>query len=150
MSLKLHVRGQPIIPHHIVMAPDSRPFPPAAGWCIAFFLASGALELLLPMLDGGAAGRSPWDATGQALLHWLLAAGLWQRFRLCQLLALVYCLAALVTYGVTLGLALAGAPVRAPLSLVVMSLFQVPSCAVLLPWLRSGHARAAFPRRLRG
>jgi hypothetical protein len=131
------------------MPAPSSPLPRAAAWCVAFFVGSGALELLRPILDGGGAGRSSWDAIGQALLHWLLAAGLWQRLRLCQLLALVYCLAALVTYGVTLGLALAGAPMSVPHSVVVMSLFQVPSCAVLLPWLRGGGARAAFPRRIR-
>ncbi len=66
------------------------------------------------------------------------------------MLALVYCLAALVTYGVVLGLALAQAPIRFPPSVVAMSLLQVPSCAVLFPGLRSHAALVAFPRPLGG
>jgi hypothetical protein len=83
-------------------------------------------------------------------MHWLLAAGLWRRLSLCRVFALVYCLAALVTYGVALGLALAQAPIRFPPSVIVMSLLQVPSCVVLLPWLRSPAALAAFSRPLGG
>jgi hypothetical protein len=108
---------------------------------------SGALELAFPLLEAPTADAL-WSGTGQALLHWLLAAGLWGRLALCRVFALVYCLATLVTYGVVLGLALAQAPVRFPTSVIVMSLVQVPSCAVLLPWLRSPAALVAFPRPL--
>ncbi len=40
--------------------------------------------------------------------------------------------------------------VRFPPSVVVQSLFQVPSCALLLAWLRSPAAAQAFPRPLLG
>jgi len=102
---------------------------------------------VLPWFDGGRPGA--WNALGQSLLHGLLAIGLWKRVPLCRAFALVYCLAALVTYGVVLGLALAHAPLRFPTSIVVMSLFQVPSCAVLLLWLRGAEADRTFstPRR---
>jgi hypothetical protein len=45
---------------------------------------------------------------------------------------------------VELGLALAQAPVLFPASVILMSLVQVPSCAVLFPWLRSPAALVAF------
>jgi hypothetical protein len=84
------------------------------------------------------------------LLPALLAGGLWRGFALCRSLAFVYCLAALVTYAAVLALALAGAKARFPPSVVVQSLLQVPSCALLLPWLRSASAAQAFPRSLLG
>jgi len=130
---------------------DRRPQPPLslpAHLCAGFFIVSGALELAFPLLEAPAPGAL-WNGAGQALLHWLLAAGLWRRLALCRIFALVYCLAALVTYGVVLGLALARAPVLFPESLILMSLVQVPSCAVFFPWLRSPAALVAFPRPLR-
>ena len=115
--------------------------------CAGFFAVSGVLELALPLLDP-AGGSGLWNASGQALLHWLLAVGLWRRFALCRLLALVYCLAALVTYGAVLVLALAHAPLLFPREVVVLSLVQVPSCGVLLPWLRGAEARRVLSRSL--
>ena len=61
---------------------------------------------------------------------------------------MVYCLAALVTYLVAIGLALFGAPLQFPSSVVVQSLYQVPSCALLLSYLRSPRAAELFPRPL--
>jgi hypothetical protein len=61
---------------------------------------------------------------------------------------MVYCLAALVTYLVAVGLALGGAPLQFHSALVVQSLYQVPSCALLLPYLRSARAAALFARPL--
>jgi hypothetical protein len=118
---------------------------------VAFFAASGGLEVVLAFADAPSpAFGSLWEALGRAMLHGLLAAGLWRGYALCRTLALVYCLAALVTYAVVLVLALWGAPVPFPPSVVVQSLFQVPSCALLLPWLRSPAAAQAFPRPLLG
>ena len=115
-----------------------------------FFVASGVLELGLGVLEAPRPlGFWPvWEALGRAVLHWLLAAGLWNRFAICRTIALVYCLAALVTYAVVLGLAFGQAPLEFPSSLVVSSLFQVPSCALLFPSLRSAEAAALFPRPL--
>jgi len=118
---------------------------------VAFFAASGVLELVLAFVDTPRPGvGSLWEALGRALLHGLVAAGLWRGYALCRTLAFVYALAALVTYAVALALALWGAPARFPPSVVVESLFQVPSCALLLPWLRSPAAARAFPRPLLG
>jgi hypothetical protein len=118
---------------------------------VAFFALSGALELGLVFADSGhPTPVALWEALGRALLHFLLAAGLWYRFALCRTLALVYCIAALVTYACVLALALAGAPLVFPPSVVVQSIVQVPSCALLLPWLRSPEAGRAFPRPLLG
>jgi len=91
-----------------------------------------------------------WEALGRAVLHLLVAAGLWSGLALCRALAFVYALAALVTYAAVLALALAGAPLRFPPSVIVESLLQVPSCVLLLPWLRSPSAARAFSRPVLG
>jgi hypothetical protein len=123
----------------------------AASLVVAFFALSGLLEVVLAFVDlPWPSFDTLWEALGRALLHALLAAGLWRGYALCRTLALVYALAALVTYAVVLALALAGAPFRFPPSVVVQSLVQVPSCALLLPWLRSPAAARAFPRSLLG
>jgi hypothetical protein len=122
-----------------------------ASLAIAFFALSGALEIVLAFADAPRPGIGAlWEALGRALLHGLLAAGLWRGYALCRTLAFVYSLAALVTYAVVLALALLGAPARFPPSVVVQSLVQVPSCALLVPWLRSPAAARAFPRPLLG
>jgi hypothetical protein len=130
---------------------EPRPRPLAASLAVAFFAVSGVLEIALAFADSPDPGfEALWEALGRSLLHALLAAGLWRGFALCRTLALVYALAALVTYAVVLALALAGAPFRFPPSVVVQSLLQVPSCALLLPWLRTPAAARAFPRSLLG
>src|SRR5262245_43244114 len=91
-----------------------------------------------------------WEASGRALLHLLLAWGLWRRIGLCRSVAMVYCLAMLTTYAVVLALALAHAPVGFPSAVIVKSAFEVPSCAVLLPYLRSTEASLLFRRPLFG
>ena len=91
-----------------------------------------------------------WEAVGRGLLHLLVAWGLWRRIALCRTIAMVYCLAAVATYAAALLLAVFHAPFRFPPSLVVQSLYQVPSCALLFPFLRSPAASALFPRPLFG
>jgi hypothetical protein len=118
---------------------------------ISFFAASGALEVALAFADAPDPGFDAlWEALGRAILHALLAAGLWRGYALCRTLAFVYCLAALVTYVAVLALAFWGVPARFPPSVVVQSLLQVPSCGLLLPWLRSAAAARAFSRPLLG
>jgi hypothetical protein len=56
----------------------------------------------------------------------------------------------LATYAFVLGMAFAQAPVRFPPSLVLKSLYEVPSCAVMLPYLRSAQASLLFRRPLLG
>lgn len=118
----------------------------------AFFAVSGVLEIVLALHDAPrpVPFTTVWQATGGGLLHFLLAWGLWRRMALCRSVAMVYCLAAVLTYLAALALALAQAPLRFPDSVVVQSMFQVPSCVLLFPFLRSPAASALFPRPLFG
>lgn len=126
--------------------------PPGVRLSVAFFLVSGVLEIALALRDAPrpVPFATAWQATGAGLLHFLLAWGLWKRIAFCRSVAMVYCLAAIVTYVIAVGLALAHAPLRFPSSVVVQSLFQVPSCILLFPFLRSPAASALFPRPLFG
>lgn len=117
-----------------------------------FFALGGLIEIVL----GLAEAPRPltfwpvWEAVGRSLLYVILAAGLWRRIALCRSIAMIYCLAALATHAVVLALAFAHAPVRFPTSVFVHSLYEVPSCALLFPYLRSPRASALFPRPLFG
>ena len=116
----------------------------------AFFAAGGILELAL------AAYETPrpwpfwpmWEALGRAAMHFLVALGLWQRIALARSTAMVYCLAIVPTYAAAIALAYSGAPFRFPPSVVVQSLYQVPSCLLLFPYLRSEQASSLFTRPL--
>lgn len=129
---------------------QTRPIPAGILVSALFFGACGLLELVLGVLEAPRPLEfwPVWEALGRAILYWLLAAGLWRRLAFCRTVALVYCLAALVTYAVVLGLALSRAPLQFPPSVVISSLFQVPSCALLFPYLRSPKATVLFPRPL--
>jgi len=126
---------------------------PTGVWVTAAFFALGGLLHL-----GAAVHDLPrplafwplWGAVGRALLSALLAWGLWRRIALCRSIAMVYCLAVLTTNAIVLGLAFADAPVRFPDSVVWESLYEVPSCALLFPYLRSSRASALFARPLLG
>ena len=117
-----------------------------------FFALGGLIEIVF----GLAEAPRPltfwpvWEALGRSLLYVMVAAGLWRRIALCRSIAMVYCLAALATHAVVLALAFAHAPVRFPTSVFVHSLYEVPSCALLFPYLRSARASALFPRPLFG
>jgi hypothetical protein len=125
---------------------------PKAVWLSAgFFAFSGVLEIATSVWDTQPLAFWPiWDAFFRGAVHFALAAGLWRRIAICRSVAMVYCLAMLVTYGVVLGLALAQAPVAFPATVKLHSLIQVPSCAVLLHFLRSPLASVLFPRPLFG
>jgi hypothetical protein len=120
--------------------------------CAAFFAGSGALEIVLALAEAPRplSFWPVWEVLGRGALHFLLAWGLWNRIALCRTVAMIYCLAALVAYGMALGFALAGEPLRYPPSLRIQSLLQVPSCVLLLPYLRSREAARQFPRPLLG
>jgi hypothetical protein len=128
--------------------------PRAAGLlaACAFFTLAGVLELALSLWELPRPWRfwPAWEALGRSLLYLLLALGLWHRIALCRTIALVYCLAAVVLYTAVLGLALGQAPFHFAPSLVIQSLFQVPSCALLFAYLRSPKAGALFTRPLSG
>jgi hypothetical protein len=128
-----------------------RQLPPTGVWVSAlFFAVAGVLEVALSLADAPAPLRfwPLWEALGRGILHGLVAWGLWERIALCRTIAMVYCLAALVTYAIVLGLALFGAPLQFPTAVIVQSTFQVPSCALLLPYLRSPRASQLFPKPL--
>ena len=118
----------------------------------AFFFCGGLLELAL------AAYETPrpwpfwplWEALGRAMLHFLVGVGLWQRIAICRSIAMVYCLAVVPTYAAAVVLAYAGAPFRFPPSVILQSLYQVPSCILLFPFLRSEQASLLFTRPLLG
>jgi hypothetical protein len=118
----------------------------------AFFALAGVLEIGLSVWE--APRPIPfgtlWEASGRALLHLLLALGLWRRIALCRSMAMVYCLAMLATYAAVLLMAFAHAPVSFPTSVIVKSVYEAPSCALLLPYLRSTQASLLFQRPLFG
>jgi hypothetical protein len=125
--------------------------PPTGVWASAgFFAVAGVLEVVLAVVDGPhpLSFWTMWEAAGRGLMALLVAYGLWHRVALCRTIAMVYCLAAVVTYLVALGLALFGAPLQFPASVVVQSMFQVPSCVLLFPYLRSPRAAELFVRPL--
>jgi hypothetical protein len=127
--------------------------PPRGVWVpAAFFTLSGLLTLAFGVWEAPTPRGfwTVWDALGRSLLDFLIALGLWRRIAFGRSLAMVYCLAALITYAFALGLAFARAPVHFPASVVVESLFQVPSCALLFPFLRSPRGSELFPRPLFG
>jgi hypothetical protein len=126
------------------------PLPPGVLWAAGFFAASGLLDagLALSELPTPVSFWPVWQAIGSGLLYFILGLGLLRRFAVCRTVAMLYCLAALVTYAVVLALALGQAPLVFPRSVVVQSLFQVPSCAVLLPYLRSAEAALTLRRPL--
>ena len=126
------------------------PLPPGVRWAALFFAANGLahLGLTLAELPRPLAFWPVWQAVGNGLLYALLALGLARRFALCRSVAMVYCLATLVTYAVVLAMAFSQAPLAFPRSVVVSSLFEVPSCALLLPYLRSPEAALVFRRPL--
>lgn len=118
----------------------------------AFFAVGGILEMACALYD--APRPLPfwpiWEGIGRALLHFLQAAGLWRRLALCRAIAIVYCLVMVATYAGALLLAWSGSAVQYPASVVVQSLYQVPSCLLLLPYLRSPEAAATYSRPLFG
>jgi hypothetical protein len=124
--------------------------PPGVRWAVLFFLSNGLAEMALTLAELPRPLRfwPVWQALGSGLLYALLALGLRRRLALCRSLAMVYCLASLVTYTVVLAMALGQAPFAFPRSIVLSSLFEVPSCALLLPYLRSPEAALFFRRPL--
>ena len=115
----------------------------------AFFAGAGILELVLAFAAPPHLAFWPlWEALGRGALDFLVAAGLARRIALSRSVAMIYCIAALTTYMIVLALALGGAPIRFPRSVVVQSLYEVPSCALLFPYLRSREASRIFSRPL--
>jgi hypothetical protein len=117
-----------------------------------FFALGGFIEIVLAVIElpRPMPFWPAWEALGRSLLYLILAAGLWRRIAVCRSIAMVYCLAALATHAFVLALAFGQAPVRFPTSVFVHSLYEVPSCALLFPYLRSPRAAVLFPRPLFG
>lgn len=128
-------------------APGSR----GVAAAVAFFVAAGLVEIAAAFYETQPLSFWPlWEAFFRGSLDFILALGLWRRLALCRSVAMVYCLAALVTYSVVLGMAVFRAPILFPASVKLQSLLHVPSCALLLPFLRSREASRLFPRALFG
>ncbi len=115
----------------------------------AFFVAAGVLEMALAFVDLRTPAFWPlWEALGRSLLHLILAVGLWNRIALCRSIAMIYCLAILSTYAFVFVLAFAQAPVQFPPYVVWQSFYQIPSCALLFPYLRSPEVGLLYTRPL--
>jgi len=117
-----------------------------------FFIVSGILEIATSLADGpgSLSFMRVWEVLGRGLLHFVIAAGLWRRVALCRSIAIIYCVATVLTYVVALGLAFTQTQLRFPPSVVIQSLFQVPSCVLLTPYLWSPRAAELFGRPLFG
>jgi hypothetical protein len=122
--------------------------PVAVAVAAGFFALAGALEVVLSLVSGTPSLGKVWEALGRAFFDGVLALGLWHRLSLARTAAMVYCLAAILTYAAVLLLAYAEAPFLFPDAIVVQSLFEVPSCALLYPYLRSPRASLLFARSL--
>jgi hypothetical protein len=126
---------------------------PRGVWVSAgFFALAGVLQIVLGLreIPRPVTFWPVWETLGRSLLYGIVAAGLWRRIALCRSIAMVYCLAALATHAFVLILAFTNAPVQFPTSVFVHSLYEVPSCALLFPYLRSPRAAVLFPRPLFG
>jgi hypothetical protein len=124
---------------------------PRGVWAAAgFFVGAGLLETVLGLREvpEPLSFWPVWETLGRGLLHFVLAFGIWDRLALCRKVALVYCVAVLLTYAAVLGLAVLKAPIGFPDSVVLQSLYQIPSCALLIPYLRSSEAAVTFVRPL--
>jgi hypothetical protein len=130
--------------------PEGRSLPRGVLLPAAFFAGAGLLELALGI--GMAPAPTPfwrlWEALGRGTLDLLVAAGLLNRLAICRSIAMIYCLASLTTYGVVLALALGHAPFHYPSAMIAQSLYEVPFCALLLPFLRSRQASVLYTRPL--
>jgi len=116
---------------------------------VAFFVLTGALEIGLALFEVRPLSFWPvWDAVVRGGMNFLLAAGLRRRYAICRSIAMIYCLAVVITYLAAVGLALSGAPLQYPTSIVVQSLVHIPSGVVLFLYLRSPVASTHFPRPL--
>src|SRR5258708_30961920 len=118
---------------------ESTSTPPGVWLSALFFAASGVFEIALAVHDAPhpVPFTTVWQAAGAGLLHFLLAWGLWRRIALCRSVAMVYCLATIVTYLIAIGLALAHAPLPFPGWAVGPSPLPSPPSILLFPSPRS-------------
>ena len=116
----------------------------------AFFFVSGILDSVLNLLHvgNGVDFTTAWTIVGRGLMSVIVGYGLWHRVALCRSIALIYCLASVVTYSAALALAFSRQPLHFPPAVVVGSAFEVPSCVVLFMYLRSREAATLFVRPL--
>jgi hypothetical protein len=138
----------------VAVPPPGPPGPAPRGVLlpVAFFALAGILDFVLRVRDlpSPRAFWPVWEALGGAVAHGLVALGLWKRVALVRVLALVYCLGSITVYLFALVLAYTGAPVRFPDSVVLQSLYQVPSCVLLFRYLRSDDASLIYTKPLLG
>jgi hypothetical protein len=115
-----------------------------------FFAFGGLLHFGLALLAPEHPPRfwDLWDAAGQGLLSWGVAWGLIRRLSLFRSIALVSCAVMILTYLVALGLAYWHTRANFPRAVIIESLYEIPSSALLLPYLLSPEAAATFSRPL--
>jgi hypothetical protein len=113
-----------------------------------FFILGGLLHFALALFQPGQSFWSLWEAAGRGLLSWVVAFGLVRRLAVFRSIAAVYCVVMLLTYLAVLGLAYAHTVANYPTPLIVESLYEIPSCTLLVPYLLSERAGEAFHRPL--
>jgi hypothetical protein len=133
----------------MVAGPEATAEPLPVRLSAAFFALAGAVEILVTLYEVRPLAFWPvWDACVRGGMNFLLALGLLRGYAICRSIAMIYCLAVVITYSVAVGLALSGAPLEYPVSVVVQSLLHIPSGVVLFLYLRSPLASSHFPRPL--
>jgi hypothetical protein len=121
----------------------------AVGLTCGYFALAGLLELGTSLVEA----RPPlfwpiWDAVMRACGHAILALGLYRRLAVCRTIAMVYCVTIVILYAFVVAFALAQEPFQYPASVVIQSLFHVPTGVLVLRYLRTPEAARAFQRRL--
>ena len=115
-----------------------------------FFAFGGLLHIGLAVFATSFPPRfwDVWEASGRGLLSFVVAFGLLRRLSFFRSLAWVYCAVMLLTYLAVLVFAYTKTPGVYSSSLIVESLYEIPSCALLLPYFLSREAEEAFSRSL--
>lgn len=115
-----------------------------------FFVVGGLLHLGLAIFaaPSGPEFWAIWEAAGRGILSAALGWGLFRRLSLFRSVALIYCVLMLLTYLSALVLAYTRAPAVFPSALILESLYEIPSCALLLSYLSSSEAGVVFSRSL--
>jgi hypothetical protein len=115
-----------------------------------FFALGGLLHIGLAVFGQGFPPQfwTVWEALGRGLISLVVAWGLLRRLAAFRSLAWVYCAVMLLTYLAVLCLAYTRTRALYPWPLIIESLYEIPACALLLPYFLSEEAQEAFSRSL--
>jgi hypothetical protein len=118
---------------------------------VAYVALAGVLEIAAALAEVRPLGFwAVWDAGVRGGTHFLLALGLHRRLAICRSITMIYCLAVIIMYLAIVALAIAQAPFHYPPSVILQSLYHVPSGVLVFRYLRSPAASGAFPRPMFG